>query len=96
MFTKTSTAKVCGCLLSSPDRLSRSRLAAAVRAKIGTLSLEAQKKLEEDVAKAEKKADKKADAAFKKQQVSKSRVSVVKGQQLTCPCCRNRQLSSSE
>ena len=42
---------------------------AALRAKIGTLSLDKQKKLEEDVAKAEKKAEKKADAALKKQQV---------------------------
>ncbi|OCB86914.1 hypothetical protein A7U60_g6088 [Sanghuangporus baumii] len=42
----------------------------ALRAKIGTLSLDAQKKLEEDVQKAEQKADKKADAALKKLQES--------------------------
>lgn len=41
----------------------------ALRTKIGTLSLEAQKRLEEDVQKAEQKAEKKADAAMKKLQV---------------------------
>lgn len=41
----------------------------ALQAKIGTLSLEKQSKLEEDVAKAEKKAAAKADAAEKKKMV---------------------------
>lgn len=41
----------------------------ALQAKIGTLSLEAQKKLEQDVQKAEKKAEAKAGATLKKQQV---------------------------
>ena len=40
-----------------------------MQAKLGTMSLEAQKKLEEDVQKAEEKAGKKLDAAQKKQLV---------------------------
>lgn len=42
----------------------------ALQAKIGTLSLEAQQKLEQDMEKAEKKAEKKESEAKKKQQVS--------------------------
>ena len=41
----------------------------AVRAKLGTLSLEAQSKLEQDTAKKEAKAEAKADAALKKKMV---------------------------
>ncbi|KAL5528373.1 TMA22 [Sanghuangporus sanghuang] len=53
-----------------PDLYDRYYSEEALRAKIGTLSLDAQKKLEEDVQKAEQKADKKADAALKKLQES--------------------------
>ena len=42
----------------------------ALQAKLGTLSLEAQSKLEKDTAAKEAKADKKADAALKKKMVS--------------------------
>ncbi|KAF7795546.1 hypothetical protein EIP86_006708 [Pleurotus ostreatoroseus] len=42
----------------------------AVRAKLGTLSLEAQSKLEQDTAKKEAKAEAKADAALKKKMAS--------------------------
>ena len=41
----------------------------ALQAKMGTLSLEAQNKLEEDTAKKEAKAEAKADAAKKKKMV---------------------------
>ena len=41
----------------------------ALQAKIGTLSLEAQEKLEKDTAKKEAKAEAKADAALKKKMV---------------------------
>jgi hypothetical protein len=41
----------------------------AIRAKLGTISLEAQSKLEEDTAKKEAKAEAKADAARKKKLV---------------------------
>ncbi|KAL5523836.1 hypothetical protein ACEPAG_8009 [Sanghuangporus baumii] len=53
-----------------PDMYDRYYSEEALRAKIGTLSLDAQKKLEEDVQKAEQKAEKKADAALKKLQES--------------------------
>jgi hypothetical protein len=43
--------------------------AEAVQAKLGTLSLEAQSKLEKETAKKEAKADAKADAALKKKLV---------------------------
>jgi hypothetical protein len=45
------------------------QLAEAVQAKLGTLSLEAQNKLEADTAKKEAKAEAKADAALKKKLV---------------------------
>lgn len=41
----------------------------ALQAKLGTLSLEAQTKLEKDTAKKEAKAEAKADAALKKKMV---------------------------
>ena len=41
----------------------------ALQAKLGTLSLEAQAKLEKDTAKKEAKAEAKADAALKKKMV---------------------------
>jgi hypothetical protein len=41
----------------------------ALQAKVGTLSLEAQAKLEKDTAKKEAKAEAKADAALKKKMV---------------------------
>jgi hypothetical protein len=41
----------------------------ALQAKVGTLSLEAQTKLEKDTAKKEAKAEAKADAALKKKMV---------------------------
>jgi density-regulated protein len=41
----------------------------ALQAKVGTLSLEAQAKLEQDTAKKEAKAEAKADAALKKKMV---------------------------
>ena len=41
----------------------------ALQAKVGTLSLEAQTKLEKDTAKKEAKAEAKADAAMKKKMV---------------------------
>ena len=44
----------------------------ALQAKIGTLSLEAQEKLEKDTAKKEAKAEAKADAALKKKMVRPS------------------------
>lgn len=46
----------------------------ALQAKLGTLSLEAQTKLEKDTAKKEAKAEAKADAAKKKKMVSTFRV----------------------
>ena len=46
--------------------------AEALQAKIGTLSLEAQEKLEKDTAKKEAKAEAKADAALKKKMVRPS------------------------
>ena len=46
--------------------------AEALQAKIGTLSLEAQEKLEKDTAKKEAKAEAKADAALKKKMVRRS------------------------
>lgn len=42
----------------------------ALQAKLGTLSLEAQNKLEKDTAKKEAKAEAKADAALKKKMVN--------------------------
>jgi hypothetical protein len=42
----------------------------ALQAKVGTLSLEAQTKLEKDTAKKEAKAEAKADAALKKKMAS--------------------------
>ena len=45
----------------------------ALRAKLGTISLEAQSKLEQDTAKKEAKADAKADAARKKKMVRPQR-----------------------
>ncbi|KAK7471026.1 Translation machinery-associated protein 22 [Stygiomarasmius scandens] len=49
-----------------PDLFQKYYSDEALQAKIGTLSLEAQSKLEKDVAKKEAKADAKADAALKK------------------------------
>lgn len=46
------------------------QLSEALQAKIGTLSLEAQTKLEKDTAKKEAKAEAKADAALKKKMAS--------------------------
>lgn len=45
------------------------RAVEALQAKLGTLSLEAQSKLEKDTAKKEAKAEAKADAALKKKMV---------------------------
>ena len=45
----------------------------ALASKVGTLSLEAQAKLEEDTAKKEAKAEAKADAALKKKMASQVR-----------------------
>lgn len=45
----------------------------ALQAKVGTLSLEAQTKLEKDTAKKEAKAEAKADAALKKKMASQVR-----------------------
>ena len=42
----------------------------ALQAKLGTLSLEGQQKLEKETAKKEKKAEAKADAAMKRKMVS--------------------------
>ena len=50
----------------------------ALQSKIGTLSLEAQVKLEKDTAKKEAKAEAKADAALKKKMVRPSQFSVDK------------------
>lgn len=47
----------------------------ALAAKVGTLSLEAQSKLEQDTAKKEAKAEAKADAEAKKKQVSQMTIS---------------------
>ena len=52
--------------------LMRTLHAEALQAKIGTLSLEAQEKLEKDTAKKEAKAEAKADAALKKKMVRPS------------------------
>lgn len=49
--------------------LTRTSHTEALQAKIGTLSLEAQEKLEKDTAKKEAKAEAKADAALKKKMV---------------------------
>lgn len=48
-------------------------IAEALQAKIGTLSLEAQSKLEQETAKKEAKAEAKADAALKKKLASQVR-----------------------
>lgn len=45
----------------------------SLESRIGTLSLEQQEKLEKDAVKAEKKADKKAEAEQKKKEVSATR-----------------------
>jgi vacuolar-type H+-ATPase subunit E/Vma4 len=50
-------------------RLIMNHLQEALQSKIGTLSLEAQAKLEKDTAKKEAKAEAKADAALKKKMV---------------------------
>ena len=52
-----------------PDVSDRMVISEALQAKVGTLSLEAQSKLEKDTAKKEAKADAKADAAMKKKMV---------------------------
>jgi hypothetical protein len=44
----------------------------ALQAKLGTLSIEAQEKLDKEAAKKEAKADAKADAALKKKMASKA------------------------
>ena len=46
----------------------------ALQAKLGTLSIEAQTKLEKDAAKKEAKAEAKADAAHKKKMVSRTQL----------------------
>lgn len=46
----------------------------ALQAKVGTLSLEAQTKLEADAVAKEAKAERKADAALKKKMVSSQRI----------------------
>lgn len=56
------------CLLTDGKVLIRLRLE-ALQAKVGTLSLEAQTKLEKDTAKKEAKAEARADAALKKKMV---------------------------
>ncbi|KAI5120657.1 hypothetical protein M0805_007994 [Coniferiporia weirii] len=53
-----------------PDLYDRYYSEEALHAKIGTLSLEAQSKLEQDVAKAEAKAEAKADTALKRKMES--------------------------
>ena len=53
----------------------KSSLAEALSAKVGTLSLAAQAKLEKDTAKKEAKAEAKADAALKKKLASQVRQS---------------------
>lgn len=59
------------------DGSPRVPIAEALQAKIGTLSLEAQQKLEKDTAKKEAKASAKADAALKKKMVRSSRRGVL-------------------
>lgn len=54
---------------------SLTRILEALQAKVGTLSLEAQTKLEKDTAKKEAKAEAKADAALKKKLASQVRIS---------------------
>jgi density-regulated protein len=49
----------------------------ALNAKVGTLSLEAQARLEKDTAKKEAKAEAKADAALKKKLASQVRTSTI-------------------
>ncbi len=51
----------------------------ALQAKIGTLSLEQQSKLEKDTAKKEAKADAKAEAALKKKMASQVRFYLFEG-----------------
>jgi translation initiation factor 1 (eIF-1/SUI1) len=67
--------------------------AEAVQAKLGTLSLEAQSKLEKETAKKEAKADAKADAALKKKLV---RVSILLLLTPTLTSCRHHKLVFSE
>lgn len=56
-------------LIPDPSRFYRCWFAEALQSKLGTLSLEAQSKLEKDTAKKEAKAEAKADAAKKKKMV---------------------------
>ena len=51
------------------DQDTHTSIVEAMQAKLGTLSLEAQSKLEKDTAKKEAKAEAKADAALKKKMV---------------------------
>ena len=57
------------CFLAEPSPPSLTSLTEALQAKLGTLSLEAQEKLEKDTAKKEAKAEAKAEAAQKKKMV---------------------------
>lgn len=52
-----------------PEQVAHRTVVEAMQAKLGTLSLEAQSKLEKDTAKKEAKAEAKADAALKKKMV---------------------------
>lgn len=64
------------CLISVyHDTNDRMFVVEALQAKVGTLSLEAQSKLEKDTAKKEAKAEAKADAAMKKKMVRVVRLS---------------------
>lgn len=80
IYLTNTIPKVCGNRLdlsvqSSPRRalIRVSSSAEALSAKVGTLSLEAQSKLEKDTAKKEAKAEAKADAALKKKLASQVR-----------------------
>ena len=64
----------------------------ALQAKIGTLSLEAQEKLDKDTAKKEAKAEAKADAALKKKMVRLAFSSI--GHVTDCARCRHHKYGS--
>lgn len=66
--------------------------AEALQAKIGTLSLEAQEKLDKDTAKKEAKAEAKADAALKKKMVRSASYRFCHA--TDCICCRHHKYGS--
>lgn len=68
-YTRNTTPKVRLLLLYYFERGLSPPTAEAMQAKLGTLSLEAQSKLEKEAAKKEAKAEAKADAALKKKMV---------------------------